>query len=101
MQATCSTGEHTGLWYEVHSRPILPFSDHVYQELITEKHLSFETSRKEIRRSNKVLYRYDEFENAVRSISYKKIMIFVDNSGADIVLGVIPFAVRLLRTLVA
>ncbi|KAJ1353335.1 hypothetical protein KIN20_009941 [Parelaphostrongylus tenuis] len=40
---------------------------------------------------------YDEFEFSLESKSYNCAAIFVDNSGADFVLGVIPFARELLR----
>lgn len=39
----------------------------------------------------------DEWIKRMESKSYHKVAIFVDNSGADIVLGVIPFARELLR----
>lgn len=39
----------------------------------------------------------DEWIERMQSKPYKKVAIFVDNSGADIVLGVIPFARELLK----
>ncbi|VDM75007.1 unnamed protein product [Strongylus vulgaris] len=40
---------------------------------------------------------YDEFKTTLNSKSYNCAAIFVDNSGADFVLGVIPFARELLK----
>ncbi|KIH47654.1 hypothetical protein ANCDUO_22282, partial [Ancylostoma duodenale] len=40
---------------------------------------------------------YDDFKNSLESKSYNCAAIFVDNSGADFVLGVIPFARELIR----
>ncbi|KAE9413590.1 hypothetical protein Angca_007048, partial [Angiostrongylus cantonensis] len=40
---------------------------------------------------------YDEFKSSLESKTYNCAAIFVDNSGADFILGVIPFARELLR----
>lgn len=40
----------------------------------------------------------DEFVEKLATSPYKKVAIFVDNSGVDIVLGIIPFARELLRS---
>ncbi|PIO55022.1 hypothetical protein TELCIR_23600, partial [Teladorsagia circumcincta] len=40
---------------------------------------------------------YDEFQSSLKLKPYNCAAIFVDNSGADFILGVIPFARELLR----
>ena len=51
--------------------------------------------------ATRLSWKIDGFEEFAKKLSsndgYKKAHIFVDNSGADIVLGVLPFVVELLR----
>lgn len=53
--------------------------------------LTFETAYKDIGRSG-TFDNYRDFETSIQEQIPRKVVIFIDNSGADIVLGIIPFA---------
>ena len=66
-------------------------------EMLRKGELDFQSAKDKVTRSET----YDNFlslkARLERGIKYKKAVIFVDNSGADIVLGILPFARYLLQ----
>ena len=60
-------------------------------ELVRQNKLSFQSAREIVRFAEKY-NNFDAFKNRVTlGHQYKKIIIFVDNSGADCILGILPF----------
>ncbi|KAL2644420.1 hypothetical protein R1flu_012007 [Riccia fluitans] len=66
-------------------------------EKFEEKACSFEESCQQLLPRPWVIDDLDQFKQKWLRKSWKKAVIFVDNSGADIVLGILPFARELLR----
>jgi bifunctional damage-control phosphatase, subfamily II, fusion protein len=57
----------------------------------------YKSARKNATRLSWKIDGFEEFSKRLNEDGYKKAHFFVDNSGADIVLGVLPFVVELLR----
>ncbi|KAJ3213487.1 hypothetical protein HDU67_002821 [Dinochytrium kinnereticum] len=60
-------------------------------ELLRSGELDFRTAKLKVRHPQKFDH-LDTLKNKFKKKAYKKAIIFVDNSGADVVLGIIPFA---------
>ncbi|EYC19298.1 hypothetical protein Y032_0024g1002 [Ancylostoma ceylanicum] len=69
----------------------------VVEMMESSEGLSFDAAVSAIPERPWLVDSYDDFKNSVESKSYNCAAIFVDNSGADFILGVIPFARELIR----
>ncbi|RCN36574.1 putative pantothenate kinase, partial [Ancylostoma caninum] len=69
----------------------------VVEMMESSEGLSFDVAVSSIPERPWLVDSYDDFKSSLESKSYNCAAIFVDNSGADFVLGVIPFARELIR----
>ncbi|KAK6060715.1 hypothetical protein COOONC_01625 [Cooperia oncophora] len=69
----------------------------VIEMMESSEGLSFSTAVSSIPERPWLIDSYDEFQSSLKAKQYNCAAIFVDNSGADFILGVIPFARELLR----
>ncbi|ORX82130.1 fumble-domain-containing protein [Anaeromyces robustus] len=63
--------------------------------MLQKGELNFDSAKIKVKKSEKY-FNLNEFRESLELNQYHKAVIFVDNSGADIVLGIIPFARYLL-----
>ena len=68
-------------------------------DMMIKGELNFQSAGEKINRPG-LIDNYEEFESRIiEGVPYNKAFIFLDNSGADTILGVIPFARELLKAL--